>query len=71
MRIAFAIFLGIICLKLIFDLYMERVTKEGQETYAIIAAFFTGLFFGEILFGFLQERKRRQQIKKYFGDLKL
>ena len=71
MRIAFAIGFGIICLKLIFDLYMSRDQKEEQKIYAIMAAFFCRMFFGEILFGFLQERKRRRAIEEYFRNLKV
>ena len=70
MRIAFAIFFGTIYLKLIFDFYMGKVTKEEQEIHAIISAFFSGLFCGEFLFVFLQERRRRREIEHYFGNLK-
>ena len=50
---------------------MSRVQKEEQKIYAIMTAFFFGMFFGEILFAFLQERKRHRAIEEYFGNLKV
>ena len=58
MRIAFAIFFGIICLKLIFDLDMGKVTIEEQEMHAIIATFFSGLFCREFFY------KKKEDVEK-------
>ena len=56
MRAAFVFTFGVICVKLLFDAFMGSIDKEEKVIYALVSAFFCGMFFGELLLIFKQRR---------------
>ena len=57
MRSAFVFGFAVICIKLLFDAFMGSINKEETAIYAIVSAFFCGMFFGELLLIYRQNRR--------------
>ena len=70
MRCAFVFAFGIICIKLLFDAFMGSFDKEEKTVYALISAFFCGMFFGKLLLTYRQRRAVQHIFYNSLGGFK-
>ena len=71
MKFAHIFAVSIICFILILDGCCGRIDKEEEVVYALISAFFCGMFFGELFINYMHERYTRELFGAAWEDIHL
>ena len=67
MRAAFVFGFAVICIKLLFDAFMGLIDKEEKAIYAVVSAFFCGMFFAELLLIYRQNRRFQDEFDEHLS----
>ena len=68
MKAAFVFGFTVICIKLLFDTFMGSIDNEEKAIYAIVFAFFCGMFFGELLLIYRQHKCYQDEFDEHLAS---